>query len=155
MLDRLRQSVRVSPEIHVHGDHVAVHVHALDPVVGEQTSGQLVDRPVVFHTRSGVVPLVAHAGDRAVDLEPHDTRIGRGLHDDGDRLTHGTGCYRLHPPGLATTGGQLLRDIERSPRRAKPASAAAANETIHSRVCTTLNPNDQSPNRIPVPRTDQ
>ena len=57
------------------GDHAAVGMHRVDTAVREQSPGDLVDGPVTLDLLAGDVALVAHAGERPVDLEPDDARL--------------------------------------------------------------------------------
>src|SRR5947207_2721178 len=75
----------------VDGDDVRVHVHRLDATVLEETPGQHRVGLVAARLGRRAVPLVAHTGQAAVELEAGDAWRRPRLLDDDDRLAHGKG----------------------------------------------------------------
>lgn len=85
--DDLRQRRRVSTRDEIDGDHARKHVHRLDLAGGKESLGE--NRPEgVFAFGCRVVRLVTLARERAVQFEPHTTRLGRLFHGDCYWLAH-------------------------------------------------------------------
>ena len=73
---------------HVDGDHVAEHVHRANRAGIEESSRQDICRLLRSRRLRPRITLMAHAGQRAIQFEPHPARRGRRLHLDCDWLTH-------------------------------------------------------------------
>ena len=81
----------------VHGDHVAVHVQAVQLAGGEQPTSQLGSGAGTDGVGRRREPLMTLPGERAVRLEPEDARDRAALLDDTDHLTHERRRYPSHP----------------------------------------------------------
>ena len=92
------QPVRRGALGQVDGDDVGVHVHARRLAGGEQPAGQLGGRARAEGVGRRPEVLVAHARQRPVELEAHDTRRRARLLRDRDHLTHGP--ERTRAPAL-------------------------------------------------------
>ena len=101
--DDVGQPLRRGALGQVDGDDVGVHVHPGGLPGGEQAPGQLGGRTGTEGVGRRAEVLVAHPGQRPVQLEPHDPRRRARLLRDRDHLTHRRSVTTARRPRCRTS----------------------------------------------------